>query len=126
MLHNQGLINQTIPLLDRAISLLYNTSPRPLSSVTPKDELACTAHMWLGASYHTAGNLTKAIEHIRCIAGVTTFLSPPVASPLSTQSNPVVLKCPTIQSHGQQALAGLYVSQLQTHKTLDARSRYTD
>lgn len=124
MLQNQGSGNQTIPILEHAISLLYQESPEPLSPVLSKDELVCTAHLWLGGAYLGAGNHPKAIEHMRHIAGVKTSVAPTYFSPLSKADQPIPLQCPTHKKQGQQALAGLYVAQIQKDVTLDVRSRY--
>ena len=123
LLHNQGQHTASIEILLHVLSLLAcNTPPSPTPLSMSKAEMACSAHMWLGAGYLASKNMTGAVEHLRLVAGLETPLSPLPQSPLFLDNSPLV--CPSLFKQGRQALGGLYATLIQDGYALDSRSRY--
>lgn len=109
ILHNSASYQRSIPLLHQSLSLLQLLPPSA-STV----ELMCSTYMWLGAGYLDTNDLIRAVEHIRVISGIKTFLSPSTA----------LLTCKSLREQARGSLLGLYVKQIQGGTILDARARY--
>jgi len=121
LLHNTQLHSTSIPVLQHALSIL--SSP---SSPSTQD-LICSMHMWLGAGFLETNRLESAVEHLRYIADVNTFLSPPPSRPASSATSSAVSEfgtCESLRPQARRSLPGLFVLQAQHGVTLDARARF--